>query len=267
VIRLPRLAALPLLALLAASGCRKAPPPEGELRAGAVATVPGKVLVVRTTVPGERAITHLIGVSDGKVRLGYESDRWRLIDVPNRTVTFVDDIARTFRTVPLQTLVQQRRALLSAPLPAGIPRARIERLTDTRTFGGYTASGYVVTSGAYRREMWLSHRTIIAPEFLTLYIASMPLAEDYAGVMSTPLFELTRLQGFPVHERSEMTVRDRQMIIERTLVRVEERDVPAPWFEIPPDYRDLEPPPPTTPAAGRPNGASTPRGRKAPAAE
>jgi hypothetical protein len=228
--------------------------------------VPGRVLIIRTSIPGERSFLYLIGVADGKVRLGSESDQWRLIDVTNRTVTFVDETARTYRTATGTALVQQNRAALRGQLPPWVPPARFEPLRRTRSFGGFPAAGYRVTMGGYERELWLSYRSIIAPEFLELYLASEPLSEPYGAAMREVFDELLLLQGFPVHERSAMPVGEKAMVIERTLLRVVDREVPAIWFEIPGGFRNLTPPP-TTPSAGRPAASSVPRGRTAPAAE
>lgn len=247
--------------LFAAAACRS------EQKAAApLATTPGKVLTIRTSIPGERSFLYFIGVADGKVRLGSETDQWRLIDVRNRTVTFVDEINRTYRTVAMSVLLQERRSAVARRAPEFLRPATFEPIRETRTYAGLPSTGYAISMGAYRREIWLSYRSIIAPEFLSLYLASEPVGEAYAGSMREVYAELLRLQGFPVHERSEMPLGSKTLVIERTLIRAVDRPVPVVWFQIPPDFRDLTPAAAGSPA-GRPTASSAPPGQRAPAAE
>jgi hypothetical protein len=252
--------AMLLLGLLA--GCAEKP---GAARRR-LPTVPATVLTVRVNIPGDRASLYLVAMHDQKVRIGSEADRWRLFDLRTRSITFVDDVARTFRTRTMNEVVRERNALMARDLPAGVPVAKIEPIDGAKTFAGIPASGFRITVGGYERELWISQRVIFSPEFLTMYLASESISTPFAAVMRDVQRRLGTMRGFPVHDRSEMPYGDGRMVIERTVTRQEQRNVPAVWFEIPADYRDLTPASPS-PGGDRRPVSSTPRDRTAPAGE
>ena len=140
----PRLvaAAATLLLLLLVTSCRNEKPPPK-----AAPKIPGQVLIIRTVIPGERSFLYYIGVSGGKVRLGSETDQWRLIDVRNRTVTFVDETRKTFRTEQLSSLMEKRRQAAARRAPDFLRDAELEPIRESRPFGGDPATGYRITMG------------------------------------------------------------------------------------------------------------------------
>jgi hypothetical protein len=244
------------------TGCD--PKPDAQQRR--LPTVPATVLSIRMSIPGERASVYLVAMHDQKVRIGSEADRWRLFDLRNRSITFVDDVGRTFRTRTMADLLRDRSALMARDLPAGVPLARVEPIAGAKTVAGIPASGFRITVGGYERELWISQRVLFSPDFLSMYLASESIGTPFAAVMRDAYRSLGTMRGFPVHDHSEMPWGEGRLVIERTVTSQEQRNVPAVWFEIPPGYRDLTPASPS-PGEDRRPVSSTPRGRTAPAAE
>lgn len=203
-----------------------------------VPSVEARVLTIRVNIPEERAFTTSFIVAGTKVRLGSEADRWRLFDLETGSVTFVDDVERTYRTESLGELVRRRRAALRRPLPDGLPRATITKTGASRSFNEIPAEHYLIQLGGYKREVWLSRQPLIDPRFFAMLIASEPIDPESAPAMVNVDVELSRLQGFPVFDRSEMPFGEGSLVIERLLMSVETRRVPRSWIEIPGDYRD-----------------------------
>jgi hypothetical protein len=225
------------------------------------------VLTIRTQIlPEKKAFRSLIVAADGHIRIGDELDHWRLFDTKNDTVTFVDDIGKTFRTVGRDQILNDRRHLLAQPLPDGIDRATIENTGVVRNIGHWPARQYHIRLGAYHRELWLSASPILGESFLTLLTASDPLGEKLPGVMRDVQMELMQSSGVPVADRAEMPLGKGTLVIDRQLQSVEQRPVPTAWLTIPSSYRDLDAPV-RGPAAGRPPVSSPPRDQTAPARE
>lgn len=133
-------------------------------------------------------------------------------------------------------------------------------------FSGVPAHQHRITLGAYKRELWVSDRVLIDPEFFAMQLATEPMSESNAGVMRNVFDRLINLQGFPVFDRAEMPYDGKQLMIERSLARMEQKRIPLAWITLPAGYRDLDAPA-TTPDAGRPPVSSTPDGRNTPTAE
>src|SRR5437660_8370376 len=112
-----------LLAALLIASCKAtkapvAPPPSGPQVKATVVTI--------TTVlqPGARTMTHTIAIASNHARSSDELDHWRLFDLAKGEVTFVDDIAKTYRRASLQTLIADRKAADAEPLPDSPPLAQ-----------------------------------------------------------------------------------------------------------------------------------------------
>src|SRR5687768_13484493 len=136
----PRVALLLSIAIF--SACKPAPPQPAAPKAVGP--------TVRATV-----------VAGDRVRDTGERDVWRLFDTKANTVTFVDEIARTVRTEPLNAIIAQRRALTANGLPPHYPRVRLLRPGTKRPIQGVTAELMVIESGAYKRELWLAEHPAI----------------------------------------------------------------------------------------------------------
>ena len=229
--------------------------------------VPATVLTMRTIVPGEKGLLHLVVIAGSQVRLGNESGRWRLIDVDKRTVTFVDEVEKTYVTRSLQELIRAREKTFDEEIPPSIPRAQIEP-TGEREISGIPCRNYRVTMGKYRRDLCLSTKPIAGKSFLALYTASSELDSHYAPAMRTVFAKLTTLEGFPLFDHGEMPFGDDLLLIETMLVKAEQKRVPAKWVTVPADFRDAsEPARATSPGAGPRPASSAPRDRTSPAEE
>ncbi|HEY0593752.1 MAG TPA: hypothetical protein VGF40_18415 [Thermoanaerobaculia bacterium] len=232
-----------LLILASALGCAPAapPPPEQATRPPSGPKVSATVLTIReSSHPPTRAFLHKVVIAGAKVRLGDEKDQWRLFDLEARTVTWVDDVAKTYRTVTLGELLRARERQLRARIPtAGVRPLSVRADEEAREIGGVPARRMVFEMGGYRRELWLSQEPLAGPLFLRMFVASEPLSEPWAGVMRDAQRALMNAQGFPVVDRSRLTWEGGELLFERQLVRIQKRDVPAEWVTIPADYRDV----------------------------
>ena len=192
--------------------------------------------------PENKAFLHLIAIAGGKARIGNEVDEWRLLDLDSNSVTFVDDIARTYRTRSFAALMREKRAALSRPLPELVPRAEFIATEERRSFGPFAARLFLIRLGDYQRSLWMSTALDVSSRLFPLMVASDPVTTAYAPSMSQVFEELTRLGGFPIIDRGDMMWAGEPHIVEKKLIRIEQRNVPASWLEIPADYRNLDEP-------------------------
>ncbi|HVR44116.1 MAG TPA: hypothetical protein VMS56_11815 [Thermoanaerobaculia bacterium] len=205
--------------------------------------VEATVLTIReSSHPPTRAVLHRILVHGSRVRSTEELDRWRLFDLEAQTVTWVDQIAGTHRTLALDDLVRARRRQLRAPIPSDLPPISVRKTEETMEIAGYPAEQWVMELGGYRRVVWTSLEPIVAPHFLRMWVASSPISEPWAGVMRESEEALFEIEGFPLWDRSELAWEGGGMVSERRLILVEKRRVPRSFFEIPEDYEDTTPP-------------------------
>ena len=221
------------------------------------------VITVQTNLqPANRTLRHLIVVADGRARSLNELDRWRLIDLNAQTVTFVDDIAKSYRIEPLASIVEKRRAAMTPAPPEGVPNAQLVSTGVRRQVLNVVASQLVIQAGAYRRELWIaSSRGVPENLFATMY-ASEPLRSSFAPMMRNVDAALSNLRGFPFADHSELPYGKSKMIIDRNVVAIEERNVPASWLNVSRAYKEVK-----APAAGRPPASSPPPSQRTPAAE
>ncbi|HEX6640539.1 MAG TPA: hypothetical protein VF215_05470, partial [Thermoanaerobaculia bacterium] len=106
-----------LLSLAIVIACKPSSPSPASSKA-AGPTVRATVVTIRTTTkPEQRTTTQTLVIAGDRARDTSEQDVWRLYDTKANTVTFVDDVARTIRTQPLQELIAQRRAATKGALP------------------------------------------------------------------------------------------------------------------------------------------------------
>ncbi|HUF16918.1 MAG TPA: DUF4412 domain-containing protein [Thermoanaerobaculia bacterium] len=210
-----------------------------EVEGARVPSIGARVLTIRTIIPDSPVLLTTVVIADGKVRLGTETDRWRLFDVENGTVTFVDDIERTYRTETHADLMRERLATPREAVPEGLATATITKTGKSREFEGIAGDQYMITMGGYKRELWLSTTpAIVPPQLLSMMVASDPVSEDSAPAMRQVESQLAKLQGFPIFERSELQYGDKPLVMEKTLVKIEERPVARSLITIPNDYRD-----------------------------
>lgn len=235
----PRTALLLSLAILI--GCQSdAPKPGATKTAGP--TMKATVVTIRTTTkPEERTHTRTIVIAGDRARDTSEQDVWRLYDTKANTVTFVDDLAKTIRTEPLQKLIAQRRTLTKDPLPPYYPKARLTRPGTKKPLQGATAESIVIQSGSYKRELWLAeHPSIPRGLFAMMYASDAP-TPPLAPMMREVDEALIALRGFPLADRAEVPVAKSKLIVDRAVTGIAQKDVPQAVMAIPKGYKDLTP--------------------------
>ena len=87
-----------MILVLVALACRPAHPPPSRTEPRIRATV---VTIQTTLQPQNKTYTHSVVIANGRARSSDDVDSWRLFDLQKKQVTFVDEIAKTVREVPL----------------------------------------------------------------------------------------------------------------------------------------------------------------------
>lgn len=226
------------------------------------------VMNMKLVIPAEkRSVSYKVILAGNKMRIGDEIDRWRLFDLGTDTVTFVDDVARSYRVVSGTELVRAALDSVRVPVPPSFAPAQVLTPGGTTRISGYSARPLVIRMGAYEREMWISGEVPVPGRFLALQLASDASAGPLSGVMRNVLPTLLEQQGFVVLERSRLPLETTTMSMERSLVSVEQEQVPQAWVSIPAGYADLDPPRPRGSPSSRPPASSRGPDRNAREAE
>lgn len=237
-----------------------APSPASPPRRGP--SVKATVLTIRTTLqPANRTTNHAVVIADSKARTTDEADEWRLYDLKAGTVTFVDDLQKTYRTQRFATLLARRRAVLRRPVDRELPAAQFESTGAQREILSIPATQSLIRLGGYQREVWFGKHPLIPDELFAMIHASAEPSTRLGAVVSKADEGLIAARGFPLIDRAEMPFGKQTMIVERTVAAIEQKDVPAAMLQIPDDYTEI-----TEPVARRPRASSRPPGPAAPAA-
>lgn len=216
------------LLLLVCIACKQ-PPQKAAPAAGP--QVNATVVTIRTTIePDKKTYTHAIVIANGVARSTSELDQWRLFDTNAKSVTFVDDIAKTTRTESFDSLLKKHRAMLAESIPSHYPRARVTR----------DAAGLVIEVGNYRRELKLTEHRAIPGELFAMMIASDSASSPLAPMMRAADDALTRTRAFPMLDHSEMPYGDKKRVVDRAVISVAQRNVPASMLRAPDGYRALQ---------------------------
>jgi hypothetical protein len=238
-----RLSKALLLSIAVCIGCKsEAPLPVAKKAAGP--TVRATVITIRTTMkPESRTQTRTLVIAGDRARDTGELDVWRLFDTKANTVTFVDEIEKTVRTEPLNTIIAQRRALTANGLPPHYPRVRLLRPGTKRPMQGVTAELLVIESGAYKRELWLGEHPAIPRSLFAMMYASDPPTLPLAPMMRAVDEALIDTRGFPLADHAEVPLSKDKLIVDRTVIGIATRDVPETLVAIPKGYREIRPSP------------------------
>lgn len=199
--------------------------------------------IVTVLQPGSRSFTHTLVIAGNRARSSDELDHRRLFDLGKGEVTFVDDVARTYRTESLQSLLADRRAADTQPLPDTIPRAQFTVTNTTRALQGVTARESVVKLGAYQRHLWIGSHPLIPQGLFAMMEASRPVTTPIEGAMSAVDEALLEVSGFPLAEHAELPYGKQKLELDRTVSRIEQRNVAASWLNVRAGYRDVTPRP------------------------
>ena len=222
------------------------------------------IVTIRTAVqPANRSFVHSLVIAGDRARSGDEVDNWRLFDLKSNAVTYVNDVTKTYRTVPFATILRQRQDAMAQPLQEEIPLAQFAVTGEKRVVNGIETSQAVIRSGGYVRELWIGSHPQIPPQLFAMMTASAPVSSPIAPMMKEADAALTSLRGFPLVDRSQLPMGDKTLIVEHSVVKVEQRDIPQSWLNVPSSYKAQ--PAPTAPAARPPSSSSPPPGQTTPA--
>jgi hypothetical protein len=230
-----------LLSLAIVIACKPSPPPPASPKAAGPTVRATVVTISTTTKPEQRTTTQTLVIAGDRARDTTEQDVWRLYDTKASTVTFVDDVARTIRTQPLQELIAQRRAATKGALPPHYPRARLVRAGTKKALQGVNAELLAIESGAYKRELWLGEHSAIPRGLFAMMHASTPPTTPLAPMMSAIDEALMTTRAFPLAERTEVPVAKNTLIVDRAVTNIAQKTVPQDLLATPKGYRDLTP--------------------------
>jgi hypothetical protein len=221
-------------------GCKPPAKPHPSAPSGPQAKA--TVLTITTVMqPGPRTYTHTLVIAGNRARSGDELDHWRLFDLGKGEVTFVDDIARTYRRQSLESLVAERHDADAEPLPDTLPRAQFNVTDNSRTLQGVPAKQSVVKLGGYQRQLWIGSHPLIPQGLFAMMEASRPIAATAAGVGRAMDDALLDVHGFPLAEHAELPYGNQKLVLDRSVTKIEQRNVAASWLNVRPDYKDVTP--------------------------
>jgi hypothetical protein len=232
-----------ILAVAVCISCKQQAPPKPGTRA-AVPQVQATVVTIRTTVePAKKTYTHSLIIAGERARHTGELDAWRFYDTKADTITYVDDVKKTIRVEKLEDAQRRRRTALAAALPPHYPRLRLAATATKKPLHGATATQNVIEGNGYRRELWLAEHPAIPPGLFGMMQASERPSSPLAPMMRAVDEALMAARGFPLEDRSEITYGDQKMVVERAVVSIQKRNVPAAAVSLPRGYEDITPKP------------------------
>lgn len=230
---------LSLLLIAVCITCKPATQQPAKPAAAAGSRVRATVVTIRTTIePEKKTLTHTLVIAGDRARSTNEHDTWRLFDTKAKTVTFVDDVERTARTEQLPALVERRNAANAAVLPPHYPRAVFARTNERRAIQGVSAQKVTIASGGYTRELWLAEHPAIPRELFAMMHASEAPSSPLAPMMRDVDGQLVSVRGFPLLDRTTVPAGDGELVVERAVVGISQRDVPESMLTVPRGYEE-----------------------------
>jgi hypothetical protein len=214
------------VALIAIIACSKpiAKLPQRVISGSLEPTVPATVITIQTVLqPQGRMLKHSIFIANGRARSDDELDRWRLFDLDQNSITYVDDVTKTYYNTPLT----------AAPAQQVIPTGA------KRIVQGVEASQFLIRMGGYQRQLWIGSPQSIPPQLF--------------GMMNP---EFATLRGFPLLDHAELPYGKSKLVVDRNVVKIEQRNVPLSLLNVSRDYKSI-----TAPAGSPPPASSPQRGR------
>jgi hypothetical protein len=219
------------------------------------------VITIQTTLqPGNRTVVHDVVINDKQARSGDEVDSWRLLDLDNGRVTFVDDVEKTVRTESIATLVKRRQEALDRKSPDSAPRAEWIATSATRVIRGIAATQTIIRVGGYQRELWMAKYPSIPPNLFAIMMATQPPASSFAPMMKEVEAGVLQLRGFPMVDHAELAYGNSRLVVDRTVLKIEQKDVPQSRLMVPGNYRRITVPGERPQPAGLPPPGRSTRG-------
>lgn len=254
------------LVVLVVSACRQPAPAPGTSptlgRARRGPSVEATVITIQTALqPANRTTAHTVVIADSKARSTDEAERWRLYDLDERTVTFVDDIAGTYRTERIDSVFAQRRAALRRPVDRELPAAQFETTATQQQILNLPATQSLIRLGGYQRELWFADHPLIPDDLFAIMHGTAEPSTRLGAIVAAADQGLIAARGFPLLDRAELPYGKTKMVVERRVTAVQQRQVSASMIEIPEGYEEI-----TVPDANRQPVSSRPPDRTAPAA-
>jgi hypothetical protein len=199
------------------------------------------VVTIRTTIqPANKSYVHTLFIANDRARSGDEVDEWRLFDFAQKRVTFVDDLAKTYRNESFDDVLAAHRDDVARAVPDGIPRAQFVVTDAQKTLQGVPAKQSIIRLGGYQRALWIGSHPLIPKGLFSMLQASKPASSPLSGVMRAADDALLDVQGFALADHAELPYENTKMVVDHTVVKIEQRDVPASWLKVGADYREVK---------------------------
>lgn len=232
---------LALLLLIVCIGCKK--PGTGPVRpADEGPQVRATVVTIRTTTePGKVTRNHALVITNERARSLHEQDLWRLYNLSDDRVVLIDDIAKTTRERTVAELSREKTRALAGKLPSHYPRARFVITDERKPILGVQARKHVVEANGYRRELWIADHDAIPETLFAKMVATEPATTPLAPMMRSVDEAMMKLRGFPLVDRTEVTYGESKLVVERSVIGIEQKPVAEALVSLPNDYRDLTP--------------------------
>jgi len=222
--------------------CNK--PPAPAIQKKNEPTIRATVVTIQTTIqPANKTYSHEIVIANNRARSTDEADQWRLFDFAQKQVTYVDEIAHTIRIQSFADAIAARRAAVARPVPDGMPHAQFAVTNAQKTLQGVATKQSVIRLGAYQRELWIGSHPLIPRGLFAMLQASEPASSPLAGITRTADEALLEVQGFPLADHAELPYENKKLVVENTVVKIEQRDVPAALLAVSNTYTGVKPAP------------------------
>jgi hypothetical protein len=245
-----------------AIACRQPPPvPDAPLARRNEPTLRGTVVTIQTTLqPANRVTTHELIIAGNKARSTEEEYQWRLFDLGARTVTFVNDVEKTWRSESIDSVFADRRAASRRPIDRDLPVAQFQATGAERQILDLPATQALVRLGGYQRELWFARHPQIPDELFAMMHGTAEPGTRLGAIVAASDPALLAMRGYPLVDRAELPFGRTNMVVERVVTMVDERHVDSELIGIPGDYREVK-----APAVSRPPVSSRPPGQTTPA--
>ena len=202
--------------------------------------IPATVVTLRTTLqPANKATTTTIVIADDLARSTEEVGEWRLFDVKENRVAFVNDFAKTYRYESLESMRDRHDDASSEPLYEKIPRAEYAVTAERRDILGVPATKSIVKLGGYQRAIWFGSHPLIPPQLFSLMQASGAPGPD-APVSKRLDDAFLSSRGFPLADHAELPYANTKIVVDRDVVSIERKNIAASLLDIPETYREVE---------------------------
>jgi len=207
-------------------------------------TVRATVVTIQTTIqPANKTYSHEIVIANNRARSTDEADQWRLFDFAQKQVTYVDDIAHTTRVQSFADAIASRRAAVTSTVPDGLPRAQFDVTNAQKNLQGVATKQSVIRLGAYQRELWIGSHPLIPHGLFAILQASDPASSPLTGITRAADEALMEVQGFPLADHAELAYENKKMVVDHTVTKIEQRDVPAMLLAVNNTYSQERPAP------------------------